>query len=89
MRNSKRCPKCGGSKIGHIPTLYDADDTAAADNYRPEAAGLAFEQGWLNVKSKPVGQLEAFVCGDCGFHETYVKAPQSVPFESIHGFRWL
>ena len=89
MKNSRRCPKCGGSRIGHVPTLYDKDDTAAANNFQPEALGVAFEQGWLVVSSKAIGQLEAFVCGGCGFHETYVKDPQTVPFESIHGFRWL
>ena len=37
----------------------------------------------------PVGQLEAWVCTECGFYETYVKDPSTVPFDELDGFRWV
>ena len=35
------------------------------------------------------GMLEAFVCTECGYLETYVKDPTTVPFEKLRGFSWL
>jgi len=36
-----------------------------------------------------VGRLEAYVCADCGYHETYVKEPDAVPWDRIAGFAWV
>ncbi|MFN2282738.1 MAG: hypothetical protein ACK2TZ_12825, partial [Anaerolineales bacterium] len=41
------------------------------------------------IKEEPAGQLEAYLCGSCGFYETYVKDPTSLDFESIEGFKWI
>jgi predicted nucleic-acid-binding Zn-ribbon protein len=35
------------------------------------------------------GRLEAYVCADCGFHETYVADAKSVDWERLQGFAWV
>ncbi|HSR48184.1 MAG TPA: hypothetical protein VLL77_09400 [Anaerolineales bacterium] len=40
------------------------------------------------IKEGPVGNLEAYLCTNCGLFETYVKDPSSVPYESIIGITW-
>jgi hypothetical protein len=34
------------------------------------------------------GEIEAFVCTDCGYFEEYVRNPQSIPWSTMKGFRW-
>jgi hypothetical protein len=36
-----------------------------------------------------VGQIEAYVCADCGYLEAYAREPHKVPFEQIVGFSWV
>lgn len=36
-----------------------------------------------------VGQLEAYVCTTCGFHETYVRDPGTVDWDDVQGFTWI
>ena len=45
--------------------------------------------GVLGNTRQGVGVLEAFVCTDCGYVETYVKDPSTVSFEQIRGFTWV
>jgi hypothetical protein len=34
------------------------------------------------------GDFEAFICGDCGYFETYLKDPSAL-IRQLQGFRWL
>lgn len=36
-----------------------------------------------------VGQLEAYVCTECGYHETYVREPKTLPWDDLQGFTWV
>jgi hypothetical protein len=36
-----------------------------------------------------VGALEAHLCAECGYFETYVTAPASVPYDELKGFQWV
>lgn len=49
------------------------------------------ETGWLS--HGPVhpllGKLEAYVCAECGYHETYVGSPSTLPWGKLVGFRWV
>ncbi len=36
-----------------------------------------------------IGSVEAYVCADCGYHETYVVDPDKLDWEQIRGLRWL
>ena len=38
---------------------------------------------------RPLRTVEAFICADCGYFETYLASPGTVPFEELPGFRWL
>lgn len=94
MRNGK-CPKCGSGKIGHLAELNDE-----IGGYEPvfETLGVRIEppnkyKWWMGPEYRGEvhreGALEAYVCTSCGFLETYVRDPRSVPFESLIGFTWV
>src|SRR4051812_43947615 len=35
---------------------------------------------WMHGNVRPmIGKLEAYVCTECGYHETYVASPETVP----------
>jgi predicted nucleic-acid-binding Zn-ribbon protein len=90
VKTTKQCPKCDGTKIGHLATVHDRDYYYSnvlkerAVGYQPGPSG------WLKSgKVEGAGGFEAYVCGECGYYETYVKSPESIPFEDLDGFRWL
>jgi predicted Zn-ribbon and HTH transcriptional regulator len=81
MKASKQCPKCRSTRVGALAeALYD-DDYQVGVHYKPLPVGV--------TAKGVVGRLEAYLCADCGYYETYVKDPASIPFEAIQGFRWV
>lgn len=36
-----------------------------------------------------IGKLEAYVCTECGYHESYVQDPSVVRWSDIVGFAWV
>lgn len=84
MKASKHCPKCESLSIGVIDV--------------PDGAGVCVEIRLQPVGMKertdeacyaPAGGLEAWVCTECGYYETYVKDPSTVQFDQLVGFRWV
>lgn len=48
------------------------------------------ERSWLSLGLTPLlGRLEAYVCTDCGYHETYVASPATVRWDKLVGFAWV
>ena len=89
MKKSKECPKCESLKIGYLAVVPDeADDRGIL----PSRIGFIekVRGKWLKVfDTKKVGPLEAYVCTECGYYETYVKSPESIPFAQLAGFRYV
>lgn len=102
MKRTKQCPKCESRRIGYLPQQPDLDNVAMLDNGqigdpdehvhgRPIGVGGTRNTGilaWGNVRMF-VGTLEAYVCTDCGYYETYAADPKAVPWATIQGFRWV
>ena len=93
MKKSKRCPKCGSTRIGHIerqPDRRGRDGQPAEDR----SVGMVREVrkgrwGEPDIREAWAGVLEAYVCTDCGFHESYVADPRTVKWDDIVGFSWV
>lgn len=82
MRTSNKCIKCGSLAIGHVERRFD--------NTGDRKVGFTSAVlGVIGTTVQGVGVLEAFVCTECGYLETYVKDLAMVPFEQIRGFRWV
>ncbi len=79
MKKSKQCPKCDSLRIGYLESQPDKEEYGC---YTDQVVGR-------KTGKIPVGLLEAYVCTDCGYHETYVKDLPDVPWEKIDGFRWV
>lgn len=77
MRTSGKCIKCGSLAIGHLSRLFD--DAGATTSML--GVDIATRQG--------AGPLEAVVCTECGYLETYVKEPTAVRFDKLRGFTWV
>ncbi|MEO8706464.1 MAG: hypothetical protein ABI867_40940 [Kofleriaceae bacterium] len=104
MKRTKECPKCGSRKVGHLAAQIDADERVVGNvktlNMRvtsetlPRSLGVSKETvntGWSNygVVHPLVGTLEAYICSECGYHETYVKDPRTVEWDKLQDFRWV
>ncbi len=89
MKQTRRCPKCKSPKIGRLDEVPDQvhERRERSKPYQAQTLGLAARRskGTQGV----IGKLEAYVCGHCGYYETYVKDPLIVPFDAIAGFTWL
>ena len=45
-----------------------------------------FGKSWKTVS--PAGEVAAFICGDCGYFEQYVKNPEALEWDKLQDFRW-
>lgn len=73
MRKSRKCPKCDSSQIGELKNAVVMARSTTE---------ISFD-GWLRVGA------EGFVCGNCGFFETYITAPVSSLEQADVSFTWL
>jgi hypothetical protein len=66
MRDSRRCPACGGQKIFHVKKIEDgATQTLSA----------AFKNAWRATR---LGRIELFICAGCGHAELQVDDPAQI-----------
>ncbi len=77
MKKSKQCPKCDGLKIGFLKLQADRAQHSSARAVGKNESGI-----WT-------GNLEAYVCTECGYFESYVKAPEKLGWNDLMGFRWI
>ena len=93
MKQTGVCPKCNSKKVGYLAyviQLTEADVGSRTVRGHSEAPiGIARSESGGVIKVRPVGKLEAYICGSCGFYETYIKDPSKVPYESIIDFKWI
>ena len=89
LKDDLRCPTCQGIKIGHLESVSDVGDHREARASDIRALGrYIYKEYSGSSRVQRVGAVEAYVCTECGYFEEYVKAPTSIPWESLHGFTW-
>lgn len=71
MRDTRRCPACGGGALLHFRNVRETVDGGDL-----AALGLTHEEGWLSYK--PRAPLEAFACRACNLVEWHV-----IEFENV------
>ena len=56
----------------------------------PIAIASETTKGWLGTSEKKslAGDVEAYLCADCGYFEEYLKSPETVPWDRLEHFRW-
>ena len=91
MTESRQCPKCSSLNIGHFDTVSDYDMASLQRSQKPRPSAVSaisnraiFVLDWL-----PQGELEAYLCTDCGYYEQYVKDVQAPPYDKLEGFTWV
>ncbi len=67
MRDSRRCPACGGERLLHIPDAQEKTDTGVT---RPFA--VHHERGFWSGRREH-GPIEHFICRACFLVESHVK----------------
>ena len=85
MKASKQCPKCDSLRVGYLEKVIDRGKDASE---KDAVVGRTELEGWFGGCDF-VGELEAYVCADCGYFEQYVKSPEDVPYDKLQGFHWL
>lgn len=105
MKTTKRCPKCSGTRIGIIDGIYDhwsialPTDLLAKFGIQIGAEADTADAGYRDPAQAPARVPKAtsqsdlartaYVCGACGYYETYVSQPETL--EAIGakgGLRW-
>ena len=101
MKASKQCPKCDSLRVGYLEALPDVHDRSGGPGttapVKHQAVGVVVTRpaqktfiGLVAPEASVVqGELEAYLCADCGYFEHYVKSPEDVPFDKLEGFHWL
>lgn len=85
MKRTWQCPKCTSRRVGYFENVVDQSQRGASVRKIGEAQ--TGQMLGLSVV-EAVGEVEAFVCADCGYFEEYVKEPQSIDWNAMRGFRW-
>jgi predicted nucleic-acid-binding Zn-ribbon protein len=86
MKKTWACPKCQSRRVGYLENLVDRSPSGQEDRkyIGYQRAGELFGITAFRVG----GEVEAYVCADCGYFEEYVKDPQHIPWDTMRGFRW-
>jgi predicted nucleic-acid-binding Zn-ribbon protein len=83
MKRRAQCPKCGGTRIGHLSSLPDT--VGAEVEVWPRYAATMLADG----EPTPVGRIEAYLCAGCGYLEEYVADVDELQFDWLQGFSWV
>ena len=83
MKKSKQCPKCQSLRVAYLPTQVDEGDV-----YYNRKVARTKKSGFYGV-SPGVGELEAYLCADCGYFETYVKEPKKMEWDKLIDLQWV
>lgn len=100
MKRTKQCPKCDSTRVGYLPYQPDNEssfveagvlhETSHLSRDRVLGRGPVLPETWSKAERAPlIGQLETYVCTECGYHETYVQAPREFAWQQVQGFRWV
>lgn len=87
MKASRQCPKCTSKRIGFLE--MQADQTKGSPTGRALGFTGAYDGYIGQSKRDPIGLLEAYVCMDCGYHESYVTAPDRLQWQQLAGFHYV
>lgn len=85
MKMSRQCPKCQSLKVGYLESLLDSE----GERETSQKIGKVTEELWNFRVNTAAGEVEAYICTECGYFETYVKEAKSVPWDDMFGFHWL
>lgn len=85
MKKTGRCSKCDGDKLGVITQVRDQGERGIERRH----VGTSTTRGLLLWRTDPVGEVEAYVCTECGYFEEYVRDAAKIPWNVLDGFTWL
>ena len=88
MKKNKQCPKCHSLRVGWLESQPDLSGETHVVRKRPVAA-VTNEGFFGNTYLSKVGVLEAYVCTECGYYESYVSSPGDTPWDTLRDFHWL
>ena len=89
MKARKQCPKCSSLRVGYLETRVSEDRGQGSTGPKPLPLGVTEHPGIFFTTQEAFGELEAYLCADCGFLETYVKNPAETNYDELVGFHWL
>lgn len=94
MKTTKRCPKCGGTRIGVLEGVYDEWSIALPAELlakfgielgpKPSAGAPGYRDAADAPPRAPKATSQsdlartAYVCAACGYYETYLSHPETL-----------
>ena len=103
MKQTGKCPKCESKQVMRVERVADAaewsgygsGDLSARSGTSPVTRQLLLRRtqraGLLGTQEEfsLVGDVEAYVCADCGYFEEYLAHPRRIDWSSItHAAPW-
>ena len=104
MKQTGTCPKCQGRHVMHLQAIADAGewfgsgtgDLSARGSKNSVARQVLLRRhvytgvfGETREAYDATGEVEAYVCADCGYFEEYLKAPSQIRWQEIaHATPW-
>lgn len=100
MKRTATCPKCDSQRVMRVARVADAADwTGSGEGALDARSGDHFVprrilqtrktvSGVFGGKSeayKATGEVDAYVCAECGYFEEYLRDPQSIDWGSVVG----
>src|SRR5262249_12090117 len=100
MKRTAVCPKCESKHIMRLQQVADAADwtgrqSGTMSERNPEAAVArrvllrkTESKGVFGGKSEAfefTGEVEAYVCADCGYLEEYLRDPRAIDWDRVVG----
>ena len=73
IRDSRRCPACGGGAFLHVPEMTQVTEVGVAP------LGISHQLKWTGAIAR--GVMESFTCRACGLVELHVVAPGEVEID--------
>jgi hypothetical protein len=77
MKGSKQCPKCNSLRVGLLQGVVETN--------------IILEPGSDAGLSHPGKEIhrDAYICGACGYYETYVRTEDMSVLDDYPDFKWL
>lgn len=86
MKRTRQCPKCQSRRIGYLANLHDSGHRGPSVRRVGQMAVGSFLGARMTQSG---GEIEGYLCTDCGYLEEYVKQPHQLNWAAVTGFQWV
>lgn len=83
LSDETRCDRCDSQRTGRIGTVGSRG---------PQIGVVSPKRPWwryIFARREGIGRITGIVCVDCGYLNTFVQRPKTIPWDCMERFEWL